>query len=68
MTEKISFDTLMKHKWHAIQCVVCYEGLSGEFTCFVNEKVLCIKLVCDDCDVVLWEKKNPNPDDFPQSF
>ena len=63
-----SFDFLMKHMGHEIQCVVCYKQLGGEFTCFVNEPVLCVKLMCETCDDVLWDEDNPNPDDFPQSI
>ena len=68
MKAGLSFDILMKHKGHDIQCVVSYEGLGGDFTCFVNEKVVSVKLICETCGEVLWEEKNPNPDDFPQSF
>ena len=57
----ISFDELFKHRGHEIECVVRYANIGGDFVCFVDDEVTCVKVICNTCSEVLWQVDNPKP-------
>ena len=64
----IPFDFLLKHRGHHLECVTCYANIGGEFTCFIDDSIVCVKIVCETCGEVLWEESNPKPGELPTFY